>query len=156
MPQDPHLDRRHLLRVTEDPDTFRELIAALRQAGGRSGWLELADASPPPSLGRAADLGVLRAVAAGEERTVATKNRRGPAVLADLVHEHFRGCAVVLIRGAARVPLLEPAADGWRIVAEDGTRELSTQALVAALRRPRPWPRDPRDPSSTDERRPPR
>lgn len=140
MPRDPHLDRRHLLRVTHEVDKFRELIAALRQDGARTGWLELADVSPPPSLGEAAEAGVLRAVAAGDERTVTIKRRQGPAVLRDLVREHFRGCALILVRGDVDRPLLEPADDGWLVRSGEGEARFSTSSLAAAVRRPRPWP----------------
>lgn len=143
----------HLLRVERPPEDFAELFAAAAEAGLRIGWLEAADPEPPPSLAAAAGLGALRAVAVGEAGTLAYKPRRGPAVLADLLREHFAGCALVLVHGdiadAAGASYLEPPHDpdaGWRLVTREGDhplatlqddRPLTTDSLVARLRRPR-------------------
>lgn len=130
----------HLLCVEGDVESFAPLLAAARAAGTVAGWLELDAAEPPPSLGRAAEAGALRAVAAGPRGSVTVKARRGPAVLGDLLREHFRGCRVVLVRGALAVPRLRPAGAGWRIERDDApVLELDTEALIARLRKPRPW-----------------
>lgn len=132
----------HLLRVDEGPDRFAPLVEAARALGLRIGWLEL-EASPAPvpePLEAAAALGVLRAVAVGGGRTVAVKPLRGAPVLKDLLREHFRGCALVLVQGELDAPALGPDGDGWR-VAPPGAAVLRYTAdqLAAALRKPRPW-----------------
>ncbi|MCB1036411.1 MAG: hypothetical protein KDD47_21475 [Acidobacteria bacterium] len=132
----------HLLQVALDPDAYGDLFRAAAEAGLRIGWLEYSSPVPPPDLGAAARLGALRAVAVGEEGSLSVKPRRGLPVLRDLLREHFRGCALVLVRGAVDAPCLESEGAGWRLVA--GTREprsLTTEQLVAALRRPSPWGR---------------
>lgn len=136
----------HLLRVSVEPSAFAPLVAAARAAGARVGWLELPPAAPAPppatpsSLEEAAAAGVLRAVAVGEGRTVAVKPLAGPPVLRDLLREHFLGCALVLVRGELEAPLLTPDGDAWRLEPPgQPPRRLTTQELVARLRRPRPW-----------------
>ena len=132
----------HLLRVTDPPAGFAPLIEAARALGLRIGWLELGGAvSPlPEPLECAAALGVLRAVAVGEGRTVAVKPLRGATVLRDLLREHFRGCVLVLVRGEADAPLLEADDEAWRVSLPAGVvRRLSTGDLAAALRRPQPF-----------------
>jgi hypothetical protein len=134
----------HLLRVTVPPDRFASLIAAARALNLRIGWLDWpADASEcpvPSSLEVAADLGVLRAVAVGEGRTVSVKPLRGRPVLKDLLREHFLGCALVLVRGEVDASALEPDDDAWRLqVSEKAFRRLTTAELSEALRKPRPW-----------------
>ncbi|HEX4964953.1 MAG TPA: hypothetical protein VF173_29350 [Thermoanaerobaculia bacterium] len=132
----------HLLEVTASPDRFAPLIEAARALGLRVGWLELGarPAPVPPDLEAAAALGALRAVAVGEGRTVAVKPLRGAPVLKDLLREHFRGCALVLVRGEVGVPALEPDGEAWRIIlSEAAVRRLTTAELAAALRQPHPW-----------------
>ncbi len=135
--------RRHLLRVERPVVEFEGLIAAMRHEGERVGWLELPHevADPlPESLLAAADAGVLRAVAAGGGRSVAVKPMRGEPVLRDLLREHFRGCALVLIVGEIDAPLLEPYEDDWIVRAKEGSaRRWMTEKLIAALRKPRPF-----------------
>ena len=129
----------HLLRVTEAPELYAPLIASARSLALRVGWLELG-ASPDPlpaSLARAAELGVLRAVAAGQARVATVKPLSGPAVLADLLREHFRGCALVLVNGQIEAPLLTADGEQWRV--DPPGRLLTADQLAAALRRPRPW-----------------
>ena len=111
----------HLLRVDDAPDRFAPLIAAARALGLRIGWLDLGGraASGPAVLEMAAGLGVLRAVAVGEGRTVAVKPMRGAPVLEDLLREHFRGCVLVLVRGEVDAPSLRSEGDAW-IVAPPG------------------------------------
>jgi hypothetical protein len=131
----------HLLRVTLPPDRFVSLIEAARALKLRIGWLEWPGECPvPSSLEVAADLGVLRAVAVGERRTVSVKPLRGRPVLKDLLREHFLGCALVLVRGEVDAPALEPDDDGWRLqLSENASRRLTTAELSEALRKPRPW-----------------
>ena len=132
----------HLLRVADPPEAFAPLIDAARALGLRAGWLDLggAVAPLPAPLESAAALGVLRAVAVGEGRTVAVKPLRGATVLRDLLREHFRGCALVLVRGAVDAPLLEADGDGWRLSLPDSAvRRLSTAELAESLRKPHPF-----------------
>ncbi|HEY0514445.1 MAG TPA: hypothetical protein VGH73_21260 [Thermoanaerobaculia bacterium] len=136
----------HLLRVADSPERFAPLIAAARDLGLRIGWLELGGkAHPvPPALEVAAGLGVLRAVEVGEGRTVAVKPLRGATVLKDLLREHFRGCALVLVRGEIEAPSLRmEEEEGW-VVSPPGTasRRYNVEALAAALRKPQPWAMD--------------
>ena len=125
---------------------FEHLIAAMRHAGERMGWLELPPeaAGPlPESLSVAADAGVLRAVAVGGGRSVAIKPMRGEAVLRDLLREHFRGCRLVLVQGEIEAPLFEPEgelSEYWRVSFHDGTaRRWTTEKLIAALRKSQPF-----------------
>jgi hypothetical protein len=149
--------RIHLLRVEEEPERFATLVAAARAAGLRLGWLEGTPPAPlPDALAAAARAGVLRAVGVGEGMSAAVKPLVGPPVLADLLREHFRGCAAVLVRGALAptdAPLLAPAGpsaggelpgtistgDRWRVTLTGGARTTTTAELLARLRRPRPW-----------------
>ena len=138
-----------LLRVDLPVVEFEKLIAALRQAGWRVGWLELGERaaeSPSPvpdGLASAADRGVLRAVAVAGDRTVVVKPLSGAPVLRDLLREHFRGCRLVLVRtaeGAVEAPSLTPTDGGYRLLRRDGVAlDLDAGALAARLRRPRPW-----------------
>lgn len=135
----------HLLAVEEEPERFAGLLAAVHEAGLRAGWLDLGDSgartSPlPAGLAAAAAAGVTRAVAAGGGRTVAVKALRGAPVLRDLLREHFRGCALVLVRGEATAPHLVLAGDAWELSPPgEAARRYTTAELVLALRRPRPW-----------------
>ncbi len=135
--------KQHLLRVERPVVEFERLIAAMRQEGVRSGWLELppAAAGPvPESLAAAADAGVLRAVAAGGGRGVAVKPLLGEPVLRDLLREHFRGCRLVLVVGEIDAPSLEPENGDWIVRAKDGSaKRWTTEKLTAALRKPRPF-----------------
>ena len=136
----------HLLRVERPVVEFGELVAAVRQSGLRAGWLDLAGREAvapeplPADLTDAAEAGVLRAVAIGGGRSVALKPMRGEPVLRDVLREHFRGCHLVLVRGRVPAPRLTPAGpDRWVLETEDARRELATDDLVAALRKPRPF-----------------
>lgn len=132
----------HLLRVEEGPESFAALIEAARAAGLRAGWLELARPRPlPVALEAAAAAGALRAVAVGEGRSAAVKPMRGEPVLRDLLREHFRGCALVLVSGEVSAPRLAAVGDGWLVaVPGEAARAYDTESLVAELRRPHPWP----------------
>lgn len=152
----------HLLRVDAPPERFAALIAAATAEGLRIGWLDLpAVSSDPPeplpaSLEAAAVLGVLRAVAVAGNRSVTVKPVKGAPVLRDLLREHFRGCALVLVRGEITDPktaFLRPGGEeDWTVIAPDPSaataRTFTSAALAAALRRPRPWgpPLPPRPP----------
>ncbi len=133
----------HLLVVEAPPEAFATLVAAAAGDGARLGWLDWSPAPPllPPDLEAAAALGVLRAVAVAPGRAVTVKPLAGPAVLRDLVREHFLGCRALLVRGAAPAAgwRLDPGpAGGWRLSAPGGAAEtLTTAALLARLRRPR-------------------
>lgn len=140
---------------------FAPLIAAVRHDGGRVGWLDwtphrILDSS---RLDRAAESGLLRSVAVDARGSVAVKPRSGPPTLRDVVREHFRGCALVLVAAptaddledASRrpeassplssSPLLEPSDDGrWRLSLDDRQRAFDTSSVVSRLRRPRPFP----------------
>lgn len=132
----------HLLRVDDTPDRFAPLIAAARSLGLRIGWLELGGTSHPvpPVLEVAAGLGVLRAVEVGDGRTVAVKPLRGAPVLKDLLREHFRGCALVLVRGDIDAPTLELEGEAWRLAPQGAaSRLLTTLQLAESLRKPHPW-----------------
>ena len=132
----------HLLRVEEGPERVASLIDAARAEDLRIGWLDLAaTAAPVPGdLEEAASRGVLRAVSVGAGRSIAVKPLKGAPVLKDLLREHFRGCALVLVRGEIDAPLLRPDGDAWRIeVSGEAARAISTPQLAAALRQSRPW-----------------
>ncbi len=132
----------HLLRVDDPPERFAPLIEAARALGLRIGWLELGGTGHPvpPVLEVAAGLRVLRAVEVGDGRTVAVKPLRGAPVLKDLLREHFRGCALVLVRGEIEAPALRIEEGGW-IVTPPGvaSRRYAVEDLAAALRKPHPW-----------------
>jgi hypothetical protein len=132
--------------VDDSPEKFAPLVEAARALGLRIGWLEMGSkAHPvPPVLEAAAGLGVLRAVEVGEGRTVAVKPRRGAPVLRDLLREHFRGCALVLVRGEMEAPSLRIEESVW-IVAPPGaaSRGYTPEKLAEALRKPNPWGLDP-------------
>ena len=135
--------KKHLLRVRHPVVEFERLIAAMRHENERAGWLELlpeAAAPLPESLATAADAGVLRSVAVGAGRSIAVKPMRGRPVLRDLLREHFRGCRLILIQGEIEAPWLEPDGEGWTVRKADGSvRRWTTEKLIAALRKPRPF-----------------
>jgi hypothetical protein len=126
--------------VSHGARSFEGLVAAAKAEGLRIGWLQLEATTAPEPLAEAADLGVLRAVAVGEERTVAVKPVGGEPVLDDLLREHFLGCRLVLVAGELGLPRLEPEGDGWVVALSDGSRrQLTTAQLVARLRKPDPF-----------------
>jgi hypothetical protein len=128
----------HLLQVDAPPETFAPLLSAVAAAGLRAGWLELRPPAPPaPTLAAAAALGACRAVAAGGGTSVAVKPLRGAPVLRDLLREHFHGCALVLVSGAAPPgaplpPRLEAEGDGWRIAGAPSAGDAAGTAVAAA------------------------
>jgi hypothetical protein len=130
----------YLMRVEEGPERFAPLIEEARARGLKVGWLDLESAvTPPPDLESVAALGVLRAVSVSGGRTVSVKPLRGEPVLRDLIREHFRGCALVLVRGETDAPRLVSDGDAWTVqVAGLAARRLTTADLVAGLRRPNP------------------
>lgn len=130
----------HLLRVEEGPDRFAPLAEAVQALGLRLGWLELA---PPPAvtgnLETAAAFGALRAVGVGGGRSVVVKPLKGEPVLADLLREHFRGCALVLVQGEAPAPLLAVDGERWTVTVQgEAARAFAISGLAEALRSPRP------------------
>jgi hypothetical protein len=133
----------HLLRVEEEPSRFAPLIEAARALDLRIGWLELgADPRPvPESLETAASLGVLRAVAVDQGRTITVKPLRGKPVLRDVLREYFQGCALVLVRGGEiAAPSLKVEVDHWMVTPVGAAlRRFSVEGLAAALRKPEPW-----------------
>ena len=134
------MKRPHLLKVSRGAGSFGTLIAAAKAEGLRIGWLLLEATTAPVPLAEAAALGVLRAVAVGEGRTIAVKPVRGVPVLEDLLREHFLGCRLVLVAGDLELPRLEPAGEDWVVTLSDGsTRQLTTAQLVARLRKPEPF-----------------
>lgn len=130
------MKRKALVAVSGEPEDFAPLLAAARERGVRIGWLDLAGraASAEPVLGRAADLGAARAVAAGGGRVVAVKPVAGAPVLRDLVREHFAGCPVILVRGRAGRPALAALPDGRYRLSAAGGRELELDAAAALAR----------------------
>ncbi|HKH43072.1 MAG TPA: hypothetical protein VKM72_00225 [Thermoanaerobaculia bacterium] len=141
----------HLLRVTEGPERFAPLVAAVQALDLRVGWLDLAPPPPVPGdLETAAGLGALRAVAVGGGRAVVVKPLRGEPVLGDLLREHFRGCVLVLVRGGIAAPLLQADGERWSVaVTGEAARAFTSADLAEALRSPRPpWapPLPPRPP----------
>jgi hypothetical protein len=127
----------HALRVSEGSAAFRSLFVAIEEQGERAGWLEL-DAPASPSPADPIDDPVWKSVRVEKGRSIAVKRRRGPAVLDDLLREHFRGCRVVLVRGEAALPMLRPRGDGWELEGSGRElRRLSTAEIVRALRAPR-------------------
>jgi hypothetical protein len=126
--------------VAAPPERFASLVDAARAAGMRVGWLELAAPAPlPPTLESAAASGMLRAVATGEGKSAAVKRLRGAPVLADLLREHFAGCALVLVHGEIEAPLLDADGDSWRVSGDGTGRRFATAELIAELRRPHPF-----------------
>jgi hypothetical protein len=108
--------------------------------GLRVGWLELDGlVDPLPDvLESAAGLGALRAVSVGGGRTVAVKPMRGAPVLRDVLREHFRGCALVLVRGEVDAPALRPEGAAWVLdVRGFAGQAFSTGELLAAFRSPK-------------------
>ncbi len=135
----------HLARVAGAAEAYAPLVEAARAEGLRVGWLRLGEgASAPSDLGAAADAGALRSVgvAPGGE-VVAVKRLRGEPVLADLLREHFAGCALVLVQAPAAptlrdpegrlaaAPMLIPEGDGYRL----GEERLTPPRLAARLRK---------------------
>ncbi len=133
----------HLLRVEQRAAEFAPLFAAARALDLRIGWLEFDEvATPlPSSLEAAAAEGVLRAVSVGGGRSVAVKPMQGAPVLRDLLREHFRGCALVLVQGGcADVPSLSRDGETYRVASGAIVRTFEAAHLAVALRRPRPFP----------------
>ena len=128
----------HLLRADGPAVDYLPLFEGAAKAGVRLGWLELE--TPPlldPALEAQVRAGAFRAVRVGGGHCVTAKAIKGEPVLRDLVREHFKGCLAVLVRSGGGLPLLKATGTGWEL--EDLTgrrRELSSDALLAYLRRP--------------------
>ncbi|MEP7008746.1 MAG: hypothetical protein ABJC13_00335 [Acidobacteriota bacterium] len=150
----------HLLRVEQAATEYAPLFDAARALGLRLGWMELGDSVPgavPPSLEAAAGEGALRAVAVGGGRTVSIKPMKGAPVLRDLLREHFRGCALVLVfgGGAAELPSLSRDGEVYRVASGSVVRTFSAAHLAEAVRRPRPFEPETAATASTVEAAPP-
>lgn len=131
------MKRVHLFRVNQPVESFARLIESAAAAGLRVGWLELQEPTLPTEVARQLETGIAQVVVAGERRTLTARARRGPAVLADLLRQHFLGCDLVLVAGELSLPALDAVADGWRLAALGGEeRVLATDQLLAELRRP--------------------
>lgn len=144
------MQRIHLLLApsSEKPtEAFAPLIHAVEADGGRVGlllWHPLA-ASVDPPLATTAASGLLRSVQVNAAGSVVHKPRKGPAVLRDVVREHFRGCRVVLVVGEpvaelAEVPRITPKGDAFQLESGSSKRQFDPAALAAWLRRPAPPP----------------
>ena len=138
----------HLLRVAEGPESFAALFSAARDLGLRLGWLELyapgsegvgAGLGLPQSLEAAAGEGALRAVSVGAGRMIAVKPMKGAPVLRDLLREHFRGTALVLVCGEVEAPRLVREGQMFRVASAGRILSFDAARLAAALRKPRPW-----------------
>ena len=128
-----------LLRVADSSTAFASLLESASDAGVRIGWLDLeAGVTLPKDLGTAAEAGAIRAVGVEAGRVVVAKRLAGEPVLRDLVREHFTGCRLLLVRARIEAPEISSEAGGWRIRWTDGVeRKLSTEELLAELRKPR-------------------
>ena len=150
------MKRIHLLKTELEPADLAPLIDELKGLGLRAGWLRWDPGSArslglePGPLAGFAGLGVLRAVAVERDRVAVLKPMAGPAVFRDVLREHFRGCAVVLVRlegpcpeALATAPILARQGEQYAVepVAGSGHRELCCSAveLAGRLRRPRPF-----------------
>lgn len=132
----------HLVRVEQGAAEYSSLFSAARSLGLRVGWLEWGAAVDPlPSgLEAASGEGALRAVAAGGGRTVSVKPMKGAPVLRDVLREHFRGCALVLVRGEiADLPVLSREGEAYRVASGAVVRTFDATHLAEALRRARPF-----------------
>lgn len=138
--------RIHVYRVEEGAEAFESLLAAAAARGVRVGWLELrAPAAVDSGLALATAAGAARGVVVGDGCSVAVKRLKGPAVLRDLLREHFLGCRAVLVLGlentarAAELgaPRLRPSGDDWSLQPPSSPASvLSTAELLDGLRRP--------------------
>ena len=154
------MKRQHLLRVERPVVEFARFFAAMRQAGARAGWLEwqpeaeieipnpgseyLTSKESPPmrALNTAAfELGSACAVTVHGGGSVEVRRRSGPPVLRDVLRRHFGGCLAVLVAGELELPRLQPTSENSWSIGGAGVdpRLLTTDQLVAALRRPRPF-----------------
>ena len=136
-----------LFSVSGNASDYAPLFAAARERGTKVGWLELdsvamnsrTPAGPPFTS-------AFRTVEVSERWTVSTKPRKGPAVLRDLLREHFLGAAVVLVLGLDLFPKLVRRDDEWELEEAAGKkRRLSTEALLDRARKPVLRWRDPKE-----------
>jgi len=136
-----------LFSVSGGASDYESLFAAARERGAKVGWLELDSvavrARTPAGL---PFTGAFRTVEVDERWTVSTKPRKGPAVLRDLLREHFLGADVVLVSGLDLFPKLARSGDGWELEEAAGRKHrLSTEALLDLARKPELRWRDTRD-----------
>jgi len=128
-----------LLSVAQPASEFASLFAAARAAGARIGWLEPGpEPGAAPHGAPALDAGADKEVAVGDGRVRSVKRVGGPAVLRDLLREHFLGYLAVLVAGSEGSPRLVASEERFAI-AEGGRvgRWLSADQLLAELARPR-------------------
>jgi len=127
-----------LFSVSGDASDYEPLFAAARERGARIGWLELDGAAARRPMPEGLPFtGAFRTVEVSESWTVSTKPRKGPAVLRDLLREHFLGADVVLVRGIDLYPKLARRDDAWDLEEAAGRKlRLSTEALLDRARKP--------------------
>lgn len=127
----------HLLATDEPATALAPLVAAAAAAGFRVGWLDLGVvAEPSPSLESPVRAGFFRSVARSEAGIVTAKRVRGAPVVEDLLREHFLGCRLVFVRGESEAPRLSRRGERWLVESASARLELTTESLVARLRRP--------------------
>lgn len=125
-----------LIVVEGDGSAFAALFAAAEERGLRFGWLELDSPVEAPAA-LAPFAGAFRAVAVGSVQSVAVKPRKGPAVLRDLLREHFLGADVVLVRGLDAFPRLTSDGKSWKLSESSAVeRQLTLEELLSRLRAP--------------------
>ncbi len=137
------MPRTRVLCVHDAPARFDALFEAARALGSRIGWLRLDQPSEvPEALHSPLAHGAARAASVGAGASVAAKRLAGPAILRDVLREHFPGCALVLVR-APRVPaggvVLEAAGNRLALVSLARRQECSASELLAAVARPSFW-----------------
>jgi len=131
-----------LLAVSTTADDFAPLFKAATAAGVRIGWLAFnAPIDAPPVLQAPPLLAAFRAVAVGNQLSIAMKPMKGAPVLRDLLREHFLGADVVLVAGLDLYPRLTPQARSGEIawhLAESASagRAYTLDELLVRLRKP--------------------
>jgi hypothetical protein len=138
-----------LFSVSGDVSDYEPLFVAARERGAKVGWLELdsvaAGARTPAGL---PFTGAFRTVEVNDRWTVSTKPRKGPAVLRDLLREHFLGADVVLVSGLDLFPKLSRRNEDWELEEAAGRKfRLSTEALLDRARKPELRWQDTREPA---------
>jgi hypothetical protein len=139
------MPKTHLLRIDRPLLEFAALLAAVRQAGLKAGYLEWRPegepqaVDPADTIAAAAQLDLLRAVRVDRGPTRVLKPHRGKLLLVDVLKEHFRGASLVLVDGAVDAPLLRPLDGSFQVESIDAAHLYTCSALVAALSKPRPF-----------------
>ena len=127
-----------LFSVTGEAADFEPLIAAANERGVRVGWLAWESGPAKASALRNPPLVcAFRSVEVSDDWTISAKPRRGPAILRDLLREHFLGADVVLVKGLELFPRLARHGKDWELEEAVGRkRTLSTEALLDRARKP--------------------